>query len=158
MCDLREVWRLKNGLDDSGVNGQDRQNDAGQEDKRQLVDVLHANKDDHRHQCQAARAVNTHVVEQGVRSILLLLRHKDGGFRHDVSLKKRKVAYWNTCTTQWCTCRSGLWAVNAQAESQWYPRCTWNRRRWFPGRSRDPQLHQTLGPGIWRSCSKSLQL
>lgn len=83
----REIWWLKDGLDDSGVDGEDGKNDTRQEDQSQLVDIFHPNEDNHSHHGQAARAVNTHVIQQGIRLILLPLGYKDGSFGQNVGLE-----------------------------------------------------------------------
>lgn len=44
--DSRKVWWLKDGLDDSSIYGEDGENDAGQEDQSELVDIFHPYKDD----------------------------------------------------------------------------------------------------------------
>lgn len=58
----REVRWVKDGLDDTSIDGEDGENDTGQEHKRQLVDIFHPHKNDHRHQHQAGCAINAHVI------------------------------------------------------------------------------------------------
>lgn len=58
--------------------------------------------------------------------------------------------------TRSTSCKSKI--IYLPVESQWYPGCTWSQQMWSPGKNRDPQLHQTLDPKTWKSCSTSLQL
>lgn len=60
----RENRWFDGGLDDSGINGQDREDDAGQKHQSQLVDVLYANKHYGGHGGQQDGPVHTHVVQQ----------------------------------------------------------------------------------------------
>lgn len=47
---LREIWRFEGGDQCSDVDGSDGDDDAGQEDGGQFVDVLHAHEDEQGHQ------------------------------------------------------------------------------------------------------------
>ncbi len=86
MCDLRKNWRFKDGFDDPGVDGQDGQHHTGQEDQRELINVLHTDEHHESHERQTARPINTHVIQQSVRLLRLLLRLKDGSAGHHVRL------------------------------------------------------------------------
>lgn len=59
------MWGFEGGDQRSRVDGHNGDDDAGQEDGRQLVDIFHAHKHQQGHQEEADRAVNTHVVQQG---------------------------------------------------------------------------------------------
>lgn len=83
---LRENRRFKDGFDDASVDSQDGQHHTGQENQSKLVDVLHTDEHHHRHERQAARAVHSHVIQQGLCLLRLLLRLKDGSAGHDVGL------------------------------------------------------------------------
>lgn len=48
--------------------------------------------------------------------------------------------------------------IHSPAEFQYNQVYTWPQQRWFPGRSKSPQLHQTQAPGSERSYNTNLQL
>lgn len=62
---LREMWRFEGGDQRSDIDGNDGDDDAGQEDGGQFVDVLHAHKDQQGHQEETDGAVDPHVVQHG---------------------------------------------------------------------------------------------
>lgn len=86
--DSREHRGVDGGLDDAGVHGQDGEDDAGQEDQRQLVDVLDADKHHGGHGGEQDGAVDAHVVEQRRLGLgpLQPLQREDGRFGSDVDL------------------------------------------------------------------------
>lgn len=86
---LREHWGINGSLDDAGVDGQDGQNDAGQKNQGQLVDILDTDKHHRGHRGQQDGPVHAHVVQQsGLRlGPLQALQRKDGRFGHNVDLK-----------------------------------------------------------------------
>lgn len=86
---LREYRRVDGSLDDPGVDSQDGENDAGQKDQGQLVDVLDADKHHGGHGGQQDGAVHAHVVQQGGLCLgtLQTLQGEDGRFGHYVDLK-----------------------------------------------------------------------
>lgn len=43
-CLSREDWGVDGGLDDSSIDSQDGENDTGQEDQRQLIDIFDTHK------------------------------------------------------------------------------------------------------------------
>ncbi len=96
MCDLRKNWRFKDGFDDPGVDGQDGQHHTGQEDQRELIDVLHTDEHHESHERQTARPINTHVIQQSVRLLRLLLRLKDSSAGNDVRLWHNTKILYNT--------------------------------------------------------------
>lgn len=57
----------------SDVNGDDGDNDTGQEDGRQFVDVLYTDKDQQGHQKETDGAVDTHVVQHSCTFALGML-------------------------------------------------------------------------------------
>ena len=63
--DLRELWRVCDGLDGAGVDGEDGDDYTGEEEWGQLVDVLDTHKDHQGHQAEAERPVDPHVVQHG---------------------------------------------------------------------------------------------
>lgn len=62
---LREIWRFEGGDQRSDIDGNDGDDDAGQEDGGQFVDVLHAHEDQQGHQEETDGAVDPHVVQHG---------------------------------------------------------------------------------------------
>lgn len=92
-CHLREHWGIDGGLDDAGVDGQDGENDAGQKNQGQLVDVLDTDKHHRGHRGQQDGPVHAHVVQQsGLRlGPLQALQRKDGRFGHNVDLKRETL-------------------------------------------------------------------
>lgn len=59
---LREIGRLNAGLDDSSVDGQNGEDDAGQKHQGQLVHILDANKYDSGHGGQQDGPIHAHVI------------------------------------------------------------------------------------------------
>ena len=86
---LREDRGVDGGLDDPGVHGQDGEDDAGQEEQRQLVDVLDPHEHHQGHEAQHQGAVHPHVVQQGRLRLhpLQAFDLKDGRLRNDVDLQ-----------------------------------------------------------------------
>ena len=86
---LREDRRVDGGLDHPGVHGQDGEDDTGQEDQRQLVDILHPHEHHQGHEAEHDGAVHPHVVQEGRLGLgpLQALDLKDGRLRHDVDLQ-----------------------------------------------------------------------
>lgn len=60
---LREVWRVESAFDHSRINSQNGEDDAGEENQRQLVDILHADKHHQSHEGENDASIHTHVVE-----------------------------------------------------------------------------------------------
>lgn len=86
---VREVRRLDGGLDDSSIDSQDGENDAGQKHQSQLVDILYANKHHCGHGGQQDGPVHAHVVKQGSLRFgtFQALQGEDGCFGNYVDLK-----------------------------------------------------------------------
>lgn len=86
---LREYGWFDGGLDDAGVDSQDGENDAGQKDQSQLVDILHTHKHHRGHGGQQDGPIHPHVVQQGglCLSTLQALQGKDGCFGCYVDLR-----------------------------------------------------------------------
>lgn len=86
---IREDRRLEGGFDHSSVDGEDRADDAGEEDESQLVHVLHSYKHHNGHEAEHQRAVYTHVVQHGGLGLgsLQTLHLKNGRLRYDVHLR-----------------------------------------------------------------------
>lgn len=61
----RKLWRLEGGDQCTHINGNNGDDDTGQENGCQLVDVLDANKDQQGHEEEADGAVNPHIVQHG---------------------------------------------------------------------------------------------
>lgn len=89
---LREDGGVDGGLDDSGVNGHDGEDDTGQEDQRQLVHISDPDKHHQHHEAQHDGAVHPHVVEESQLCLLALqaLDLKDGCLGDDINLKEWK--------------------------------------------------------------------
>lgn len=89
---LREHRRIDGGLDDAGVDGQDGEDDTGQENQGQLVDVFDPDEHHRGHGGQQDGPVHAHVVQQrGLRlGSLQALQGKDGRLGDDVNLKRRR--------------------------------------------------------------------
>lgn len=85
---LREVGRLENGLNGPGVDGDDRDDDTGQEERGQLVDVFHPHKDHHGHEAETDGAVHPHVVEDGTVAPVVVAGVEDGCLGNQVFLGK----------------------------------------------------------------------
>lgn len=79
---LREIGFVEGGDKRSDVDGNNGDDDTGQEDGGQLVDVLHTDKDEERHQEETDAAVDPHVVQHG-RSVTC----EDLRLRYDVLLE-----------------------------------------------------------------------
>jgi len=88
---LREIRNVDGGYDDADVDGQDGENDAGQKDEGQLVDILHADKHHRGHGDQKEGPVHAHVVQQGGLCLgaLQALEGKDGRLGTYVDLKQK---------------------------------------------------------------------
>lgn len=56
---------VESGGERSDVDGNDGDDDTGQEDGGQLVDILHTDKDEQGHEEETDAAVDPHVVQQG---------------------------------------------------------------------------------------------
>lgn len=76
----------------SNVYGDDGDNDTGQEDGRQFVDVLHTNKDQQGHEEETDGAVDTHVVQHSCAFALGMLGFKDGSLWYDIHLGRQTEA------------------------------------------------------------------
>lgn len=89
---LREDRGVDGGLDDPSINSQDGEDDAGQEDQRQLVNIFHPHKHHQCHEAQHNGAVHPHVVEESRFRLrpLQALDLKDGCLRNDINLKERR--------------------------------------------------------------------
>lgn len=72
----------------SRVDGHDGDDDAGQEDGRQLVDIFHTHKNQQRHQEEADGAVNTHVVQHGCPFAFWVFGLENGCLWSDVHLEE----------------------------------------------------------------------
>lgn len=62
---LREMWRFEGGDQRSDIDGDDGDDDAGQEDGGQFVDIFHPHKDQQGHQEETDGTVDPHVVQHG---------------------------------------------------------------------------------------------
>lgn len=87
---LREEGRVNRGLDDSRIDGEDGEDDTGQKDEGELVDVFHADEHHEGHEGEDDGAVHAHVVQQRCLSLRALqaLHLKDGCPRYDVDLHR----------------------------------------------------------------------
>lgn len=99
---LREHWRIDGGLDDTGVDGQDGENDTGQKNQGQLVDIFDADKHHRGHRGQQDGPVHAHVVQQGGLRLgpLQALQRKDGCFGRYVDLKQRRYRMLFVCAAE----------------------------------------------------------
>lgn len=90
--DLREVGRLNPRLDDAGIDGQDGENDAGQEDQSQLIDVFDADKHHGGHGGEQDGAVHAHVVEQSRFRLCAFqaLQGENGRLGYNVDLNEHR--------------------------------------------------------------------
>lgn len=59
---LREIWRFERGDQRPDIDGDDGDDDAGQEDGGQFVDIFHTHKHQQRHKEETDGAVDPHVV------------------------------------------------------------------------------------------------
>lgn len=86
---LREDRRVDGSLDDSSINSQDGEDDTGQEDQCQLVDIFDAHKHHHCHEAQDNGTIHPHVVEESRLSLrpLQALNLENGCLRNDINLK-----------------------------------------------------------------------
>lgn len=78
LSDLRENRRLKDGFDDTGVDGQDGEHHAGEKHQSQFINIFHPHKHHQRHERQTTRAINTHVIQHGLGLQLFIFCFKDG--------------------------------------------------------------------------------
>lgn len=90
--DLREDGGFNGSLDDSSVNGYDREDDAGQEDQCQLVNIFDPHKHHEWHEAQYDSAIHSHVVEESCFCFwpLEALDLKDGCLRNNIDLKEKR--------------------------------------------------------------------
>lgn len=91
--DLRENRGFKGRLDDPSIDSQDGQNDAGQEDQSQLVDIFDPHKHHRGHETEHNGAIHAHVVQHRCLHIspLQTLHLKNGCLGEDVDLEKGKM-------------------------------------------------------------------
>lgn len=87
-CHLREIRRFEGRDQRSRVDGHDGDDDAGQEDGRQLVDIFNAHKNQQGHQKEADGAVNTHVVQHCCPFAFWVFGLENGRLRSDVHLEE----------------------------------------------------------------------
>lgn len=99
---LREHWRIDGGLDDTSVDGQDGENDTGQKNQGQLVDIFDADKHHRGHRGQQDGPVHAHVVQQGGLRLgpLQALQRKDCCFGQYVDLKQRRYRILFVCAAE----------------------------------------------------------
>lgn len=83
--------RVKGRHQRSDVDGQDGDDDAGQKDGGQLVDILHSDEDEQTHEQEADGAVDTHVVQHGCPFAVWAFGGKDGRFGSHVHLGKQSL-------------------------------------------------------------------
>lgn len=79
------MWLFKGGDQRSYVDGNNWDDDAGQEDGRQFVDILDTHKDQQGHQEEADAAIDPHVVQHGST-----FAFKNGCIRYNVQLEERR--------------------------------------------------------------------
>lgn len=82
--------RFEGGDQRSCVDGHDGDDDTGQEDGCQLVDIFHTHKNQQGHQQEADGAVNTHVVQHGRPFAFWVFGHKNGCLWSNVHLERRQ--------------------------------------------------------------------
>lgn len=97
---------MRGRLDRAGIDGDDWDDDAGEEEGGQLVDVFDAHENHHGHETKADGAVDAHVVQHGAVSAVVVCSMKDGGLRYQILLRKEIEKYmtfsplhgthWNT--------------------------------------------------------------
>lgn len=85
---LRELRRFEGRDQCADVDGHDGDDDAGQEDGGQFVDVLHTHKDQQGHQEEADGAVDPHVIQHGRPLAFRVLCLKNGRLRGYVHLQE----------------------------------------------------------------------
>lgn len=86
---LREVGRVKGRFDDPSIDGQDGEDDATQEDKGKLVDILDTHKHHGGHAGEHTGAIHTHVVQHGCCFPAGVFCLKNGHSWEEVSLWAR---------------------------------------------------------------------
>lgn len=158
-CHLREIRWFEGRDQRSRVDGHDGDDDAGQEDGRQLVDIFNAHKHQQGHQQEADGAVNTHVVQHCRPFAFWVFCLENGRLWSDVHLEETclvSLGIFYGCSSaislQTVNRRSGV-AGRLQTDrrdppggSRWLPGCTWLQRRSCPGRSTGPQHPRTPAP------------
>lgn len=94
---LRKIRRCKGGLDDTSVNSQNGDDDAGKEKRGKLVHVTHSHKYHQHHKQQEGRAINPHVVQHGCRLLQGIIAVEDGCLGGNVHLRGGKNESHVTC-------------------------------------------------------------
>lgn len=85
---LREQWWFESGDQCADIDGNNGDDDAGQEDGGQFVDVLHTHKDQQGHLEETDGAVDPHVIQHGRPFAFRVLCLKNGCLRCYVHLEE----------------------------------------------------------------------
>lgn len=130
---LREMRRFEGRDERSDVNGDDGNDDTGQEDGSQFVDVLHTNKDQQGHQEETDGAVDAHVVQHSCAFALGLLWFKNGRLWYDIHLKRQTEAnsepieIYHECNESNYLCSQHGWTVKPSFREYFWS-LKWNTR------------------------------